>query len=51
VPDRHEPDQGELDVSHLFRVVDDLGFDGWVGCGYIPLAGTREGLGRLNDHR
>jgi hydroxypyruvate isomerase len=51
VPDRHEPDQGELDVSHLFRVVDDLGFDGWIGCEYVPLAGTSEGLGWLNDHR
>jgi hydroxypyruvate isomerase len=51
VPDRHEPDQGELDVSHLFRVVDDLGFDGWIGCEYVPLAGTSEGLGWLYDHR
>ncbi|WP_086559581.1 2-oxo-tetronate isomerase [Streptomyces africanus] len=51
VPDRHEPDQGELDVSHLFRVVDDLGFDGWIGCEYVPLAGTSEGLGWLDDHR
>jgi hydroxypyruvate isomerase len=51
VPDRHEPDSGELDVRHLFGVVDDLGFDGWIGCEYIPRAGTSEGLGWLNDYR
>ncbi|MEU4131829.1 2-oxo-tetronate isomerase [Streptomyces wuyuanensis] len=51
VPDRHEPDGGELDVRHLFAVVDDLGFDGWIGCEYVPRAGTSEGLGWLNDYR
>lgn len=47
VPDRHEPDSGELDVDHLFRVVDEVGFDGWVGCEYRPRAGTSAGLGWL----
>ncbi|MFF7651618.1 2-oxo-tetronate isomerase [Streptomyces sp. NPDC007983] len=51
VPDRHEPDRGELDIRHLFGVVDDLGFDGWIGCEYIPAAGTSEGLGWLDDYR
>lgn len=51
VPDRHEPDGGELNVRHLFGVVDDLGFDGWIGCEYVPRAGTSEGLGWLNDYR
>lgn len=37
VPDRHEPDNGELDIRHLFGVVDDLDFDGWIGCEYIPV--------------
>lgn len=50
VPDRHEPDRGELDVRHLFDVVDELGFDGWIGCEYVPRAGTSEGLGWLTDH-
>ncbi|MEV6293902.1 TIM barrel protein [Streptomyces sp. NPDC051896] len=51
VPDRHEPDRGELDIRHLFDVVDDLGFDGWIGCEYSPQAGTSEGLRWLNDYR
>ncbi|MFE6158399.1 2-oxo-tetronate isomerase [Streptomyces sp. NPDC056486] len=50
VPDRHEPDRGELDVRHLFDVVDELGFDGWIGCEYIPRAGTSEGLGWLKNY-
>jgi hydroxypyruvate isomerase len=45
VPDRHEPDAGELAIGHLFRVIDELGFDGWIGCEYRPAAGTSEGLG------
>ncbi|MBG0850416.1 hydroxypyruvate isomerase family protein [Streptomyces spinoverrucosus] len=51
VPDRHEPDRGELDIRHLFDVVDELGFDGWIGCEYHPESGTSEGLGWLNDYR
>ncbi|MET8805530.1 2-oxo-tetronate isomerase [Streptomyces sp. NPDC004546] len=51
VPDRHEPDRGELNIRHLFDVVDDLGFDGWIGCEYSPQAGTSKGLRWLNDYR
>jgi 2-dehydrotetronate isomerase len=44
VPGRHEPDVGEVNYPFLFRLLDDLGYDGWVGCEYKPLAGTVEGL-------
>jgi hydroxypyruvate isomerase len=47
VPARHEPDLGELNYPHLFEVIDELGYDGWIGCEYRPAAGTREGLGWL----
>lgn len=47
VPERHEPDIGELNYSYLFRLMDDLGYDGWVGCEYRPKQGTSEGLGWL----
>lgn len=50
VPDRHEPDQGELNIRHLFGVIDDLGFDGWIGCEYNPRTGTSEGLGWLKGY-
>ena len=50
VPDRHEPDTGEVNYPYLFRLLDDLGYDGWIGCEYRPARGqaphaTRDGLG------
>ncbi|MEV5612774.1 2-oxo-tetronate isomerase [Streptomyces sp. NPDC052225] len=51
VPDRHEPSEGEVDFGHLYAVVDALGFDGWIGCEYVPRAGTSEGLGWLREVR
>ena len=45
VPERHEPDIGEINYSYLFDLIDELGFEGWVGCEYRPKAGTRTGLG------
>ncbi len=46
VPGRNEPDETqEINYSYLLEFVDDLGFDGWIGCEYRPRAGTAEGLG------
>ncbi|MDT4818910.1 2-oxo-tetronate isomerase [compost metagenome] len=45
VPDRHEPDLGELNYPYLFERIDALGYTGWIGCEYRPKAGTSEGLG------
>jgi 2-dehydrotetronate isomerase len=47
VPDRAEPDQGEVNFPYLFRLVDSLQYDGWIGCEYRPKGGTEEGLGWL----
>jgi hydroxypyruvate isomerase len=44
VPGRHEPDDGELDYRYLFRVLDELGYAGWVGCEYHPRTTTEAGL-------
>ena len=49
VPERHEPDIGELNYPYLFRLIDELGYDGWVSCEYRPKAGTSEGLGWLRS--
>ncbi|MEV6105110.1 2-oxo-tetronate isomerase [Streptomyces sp. NPDC051940] len=51
VPDRHEPDEGELNLRHLLDTIDESGFDGWIGCEYFPKAGTSEGLGWLHTVR
>lgn len=45
VPDRHEPDGGEVNYPHLFATLDRLGYDGWVGCEYRPAGRTEDGLG------
>jgi 2-dehydrotetronate isomerase len=47
VPDRNEPDGGELDYRYVLRQLDELGWDGWIGCEYRPKAGTSAGLGWL----
>ena len=44
-PDRIEPDAGELDYAWLLPLIDELGYEGWVGCEYRPAAGTEAGLG------
>lgn len=45
VPDRHEPDVGEVNYPHLFHLVDRLGYEGWIGCEYRPAGATSDGLG------
>ena len=44
VPERHEPNVGEIHYPYLFDLMDRLGYQGWVGCEYRPRAGTVEGL-------
>ncbi|KAB2851788.1 MAG: TIM barrel protein [Hyphomicrobiaceae bacterium] len=43
-PDRGEPDEGELNCRTLFRLIEESGFAGFVGCEYRPRRGTVEGL-------
>jgi hydroxypyruvate isomerase len=45
VPDRHEPGTGEIGWAFVFRRIDELGYQGWVGCEYRPAGGTVAGLG------
>jgi 2-dehydrotetronate isomerase len=45
VPERHEPDSGEVQYEYVFEAMDELGYEGWVGCEYVPRAGTSAGLG------
>ena len=45
VPDRHEPDTGEVHYPALFAAMDRLGYEGFVGCEYRPKGRTEDGLG------
>ena len=47
VPTRNEPDQGEINYRHIFKLLDEMGYDGWVGCEYNPRGRTEDGLGWL----
>ena len=47
VPGRHEPDIGEINYPYLFAAIDDVGYDGWIGCEYRPQGRTEDGLGWL----
>lgn len=44
-PGRHEPGTGEIHYPFIFERLDALGYGGWIGCEYKPLAGTVPGLG------
>lgn len=49
-PGRHEPGSGEINYGFLFKFIDGLGYDGWIGCEYIPAAGTDAGLGWVKPY-
>jgi len=51
VPERHEPDVGELHHPYLFKLLDELGWTGHVGCEYRPRAGTSAGLSWFRPYR
>jgi len=47
VPERHEPQIGEINYPYLFRLIDELGYDGWVAGEYRPKGNTSDGLAWL----
>jgi hydroxypyruvate isomerase len=49
VPDRHEPDMGELNYPNLFKLIDELGYTGWIGCEYRPKGDTSQGLAWMKN--
>ncbi|CAO2588705.1 Putative hydroxypyruvate isomerase [Lemmus lemmus] len=51
VPGRGEPgSSGELDFSYLFQLLEDEGYQGFVGCEYRPQGDTVEGLSWLRSY-
>lgn len=44
VPSRAEPDEGEINYRAVFDALERIGYDGVIGCEYLPRAGTKEGL-------
>ena len=44
-PGRHEPGTGEINFGFLLPYLDEVGYEGWVGCEYYPVSRTEDGLG------
>ncbi|WP_110649670.1 2-oxo-tetronate isomerase [Salinicola peritrichatus] len=51
VPERHEPDSGEVNYPWLYERLDEDGYDGWLGCEYKPRGDTVAGLGWYRAYR
>ena len=51
VPERHEPDLGELNYHYLFALIDSLGYAGHIGAEYRARAGTSAGLGWFQPYK
>jgi hydroxypyruvate isomerase len=45
VPERNEPDTGEVNYGYLLPLIEELGYAGWIGCEYRPAGATSAGLG------
>ena len=49
-PGRNEPGTGEINYAFLLGALDEMGYEGWVGCEYRPLTATVDGLGWANQY-
>jgi hydroxypyruvate isomerase len=49
VPSRAEPDEGEVNYREIFRTLDSLDYQGWVGAEYRPRGRTEDGLDWLSE--
>ncbi len=50
-PGRNEPGTGEINYGYLFRVLDEIGYTGWIGCEYKPATTTEAGLSWLRSYQ
>ena len=47
VPGRHEPGTGEINYANVFRKMDELGYEGFVGLEFRPLVDSEEALSKV----
>lgn len=51
VPDRHEPSTpGEVNFKFVFKKLEDVGYNGWIGCEYKPSGDSKDNLEWINDY-
>ncbi len=51
LPDRHEPDHGEINYDYIFSLLDKVGYEGYIGCEYNPAGDTVKGLTWFDRYR
>ncbi|MBU6468217.1 MAG: TIM barrel protein [Betaproteobacteria bacterium] len=51
VPQRNEPDSGEVYYPYLFDLLDHYNYQGHIGCEYAPKTSTTEGLKWFHPYR
>jgi hydroxypyruvate isomerase len=52
VPDRGEPDLGEVHYPNLLATIDAMGWNGYLGAEYKPRNGrTKDGLAWINAYK
>ena len=39
-----KPDEGEINYDYIFKLFDEVGYKGFIGCEYNPRGSTMEGL-------
>ena len=49
-PGRHEPGTGEINYNFMFKHLERIGYEGWIGCEYKPASTTEAGLSWLKDY-
>lgn len=49
VPQRNEPDQGELDYGYVLQELHRAGYRGWIGAEYHPIGQTQANLGWMSN--
>jgi len=50
VPGRGEPDSGEVNYQWLFKQIDEMNYQGYIGAEYVPVNSTDEGLDWLSPY-
>ena len=50
LPGRNEPGTGEINFTNLFRFIDEMKYEGWIGCEYNPAGKTEDGLGWVKPY-
>ncbi len=48
-PARNQPGTGEINYPFIFKTLDEIGYDGWIGCEYKPEPNTEASLSWLRE--